>query len=472
MIWKTLLNSLRNQSGVSLVELMISLGLSAFLAVGITTFLTRHSHFFDDLKAHQQMRTLARQIEQTIEDPNLLAASTRNAYPVAGPFPQTVVASGNIALKNCIDGTGTGCLKTDPEHQETFNLMIPFKKDPAHPEDPSDPATAARHTLAGDQVNPVRYRLRDGIRCTPTDVGCDLEVRAYFWATCPQSDQSTTLLQNGSGPAPTSTVASATPSTCPRAQTINVRFQIVYTATGTKKMTLQNYPTDEVFWAGPSITTSFGASAIKAASIPQEYFSPTTTAFSPFIAPPSGSCPIANETLVSIENGQPICKCLFPFKPSPSTGTPTACIQPNPCSDPKTRYRGVDDSGNPICTPICCQDVKIAWPSDGAGMTRVLGMLGIPVPDLSWVPIIRSVVQLPSSGETSCKQGGWIRSITPAGHKYAPIQVTSDLDSSCIASNCYEVPILGILICPANTAICSETIECCYEYDPGGGCHP
>lgn len=464
MIWKILLNSLRKSSAVTLVEVMISLGLSSFLAVGVSVFLSRHSHFFDDIKAHQQMRVIARQIEQTLQDPNLLAASTRNAYPIAGPFPAAVIADGNMALKNCIDGTG--CIETNPERQKTFNLVIPFRVG----EDPTDPVIAARHLLAGDGRN-VQYRLRDGIRCTPSDVACDLTATAYFWASCPPVDQSTTLLNDSSGSAASSsTSASPIPTNCPRAQTINVRFQIVYRPfDARRKMTVQNYPTDEVFWNGTS-TTPFGANSIAASSIPQEFYSTTPSAFSPFIAPPSAQCPIANETLVSIENGQPICKCLFPFKPVPSTGTPTACIQPSPCSDPKTRYRGVDAAGDPICKPVCCQNVRTSWPSDGAGMTRILGHLGIPIPDLSWVPIIRSVVQLPSGGETGCKRGGWIQSITPIENKYEPIQMTSDLNSSCVASNCYEIPVIHLLVCPANPVICEEKIECCYEYEPGQQC--
>ena len=135
---------------------------------------------------------------------------------------------GNNVIVNCIDPTKS-CPKTatNSRKQWTFNLY-----------------NATGEKVAGKLTNPQGYDWNGGT-CNAGDRKCLWGAVAYFWATCPPSNPSSTV------PA----------TTCTNPSTINVRLQITpFSAAQPKKgVKFKEFPRNK-FFRGKKNVTSFAIS--------------------------------------------------------------------------------------------------------------------------------------------------------------------------------------------------------------------
>lgn len=408
--------------GITLVELMIGLGIAGMISVGVATYLSQQQRTVKQLKSNLRMTTIARQVQRAISDPKVISFS-------AGQAGQQGVGPGNIALLNCIKSVSqsladkTSCTSTDPQKQISFDLILPIKGGaPAYTLAERDQNTIAGHDV-GVSPGPALYKMLDGTHCTRSSVtatggnaaplkGCNIQVRAFFWATCPGAVPFSGDVLQTTPQAPDF----AAPS-CPTAQTLHLHYQVSYTGVGegSYKLLTSNIPDDKVFYEpGTKKPSTAGAITISVSSLPP----PTST---PLFCP-------TNSTMTGVVNGQPVCKCMYPYKAvAGCTGLlgPCACTDVQKTCSPEQRYRGIDTSGNTICCDVKCEwrDVNPAMPGSG------------------------------------CRQGGWVEEIQPVP--------AAGLTSSCVAvSECKIGKWGGTCTVPVT---CTEKHKCCYDYDPSGG---
>jgi type II secretory pathway pseudopilin PulG len=398
------------QKGITLVELMISLGILSVLTLGIGTFITNQQKVAESLKYAVQMRSIAHRIEQSISKPETLRSSaTWSNY------------TGNLKLKGCISSRTKGtalledvsrCTTTNPKEQQDFELITPLgnvtesiKKKVLH-----------EKTLAGSSKNPARYRLRDGTKCSDKNTtatgDCQLEARSYFWATCPPKSSFLDLEKT------TNSTIGFTPTNCPTAQTIHVRYQLIHNFHGSKNSKtgkildidrqIPSIPSDEIFWEDSSKKnmSSFSAISIAVSTIPRE-----NDVF-------NYSCP-PNYTITGIVDGAPTCECLYPYHEVGEIKK--ICIAHEEKCGPSERYRGTDVNGKIVCQPVSCTD-------------------NIPL-------------------ENGCGEGGWIEGISPLLQetKFDPAW-----RNACWSTLCNIAKDGGA--CDRESRVeCFMRIRCCYE---------
>lgn len=415
----------KNILGYTLVEIMVSIGITGIVAAVVGTLLTNQSRTLKKMQSDTNMQVIARMVERHIADPAVI----RNSATLSN-------ISGNIELRNCLktkgqaQSDGTQCTKTDPEDQETFELVLRLR------DLPQNAINLERQTIAGSSASPARYKLLTGEKCDRTNAtpDCDIDVRAYFWATCPLE---TSVYATGVG------VPEMTPDSCLSAQTIHVRYQVVYNPTvarsGFRSLSVQNIPRDEFFWNGTD-TSPFGAITIPVSSIP----GPEAEAI---------DCP-ENMTVTSVVEGIPTCECLYPFRDAPGCTTPPcACVHSTNTCDPEERYRGIDANGDPICCQVYCEMRTIR--SDGG--VRGCGEGG-------WIESIRPIKPAVTGGVTSTVTG---TASGDGGSANAGFDASAIPQASCMsASECSLNKWGGT----CNTdVICKEEYKCCY--DSGGSLH-
>lgn len=405
--------NLRSKSaGVTLVEVLLSIGLTAVVATGVSSLLSRKLHFMKELQSNLRMRSIGQKIEKSLTDNRVLQAILSNSDP------------GNMTLRNCITNppaSGTLCTSTDPQKQVTFNLFFGALR------------------IAGTKTNPARYKLLDGSLCTPTTLRpaeCNIEARAYFWASCPQTsswwDTQSSNTDGSVAPPTSGTPLSMLASSCPVAQSIHLRYQLRYTptnppASGTKVESVTQYPKDSYFWVNGLNNTD--TTALGAISVPVSSFS-TPQSFS--------DCP-PNFSMTSIDNGHPVCECLSPFKLGSTcsytkfiagvTNEICSCTEPYTKCAPDTRYRGTCPDGSVRCCPVNCATRRgITWTNDGS-----------------------------SAG--SCPVGSWIEAIQPEAFTLGETQNKKQAGCKVID----ECP-MGKWGGTCNGRVkCKETFTCCNE---------
>jgi len=425
--------SKKKAGGLTLIELMMGMAITAMIGLGISTYLSYQQATVKQIESNLRMTTIARQVERAISNVKVLTFSVQNSNQ-----------PGNNALFNCIRTTqsaiqaGTSCTTTNAQAQQSFDLILPI-----YSPGPFSAAQLDQNTIAGHDFNiakgPSHYQLADGVHCSRLlnvlPATCNISVRAFFWATCPP----------GSGAS--SGQASFAPSQCPAAQSIHLHYQVSYTpsgaagSTGTFVLKMDNVPDDRVFYANGVNGKPSTSGAMTLA----------VNAFPVLAVPAPTACP-TNATATSVVNGEPICTCMYPFQPVAGcipgvTAKNCACTDNKRTCSPDTRYRGIDLSGNIICCPVYCEQLNID----------------------------------PLNPMTGCKQGGWVESIEVP--QQTPPMSWTQLFQYWMQFGTLPPPSLPPdLKCSASTeckigkwggtcqmpVTCNEAVKCCYDYVPAG----
>lgn len=409
---------------MTLVELMIAIGITVTLSLGIATFVSQQQRTVRDMQVNLRTKEIAQRIERALSDPNVIRASSVFSN-----------ADGNVALRNCLslagDPNALACSATDPRAQVGFELILPFRDSSS-----VAPQLLEKHTIAGSPSQPALYNILDGRLCSRAapERGCDVKVRAYFWATCgPQDTFLGTPGETRSGR------PEFTPTLCSTAQTLHLRYQVVYEPaiprSGSQRIHVSNYPPDKVFWVEKdSVMSTLGAITIPVSIVPRD------------ITASESSC-APNFSVTGIQDGEPVCECLFPytFVPSGLGDDKGACFAEEKRCAADERFRGVDADGGVICTQVCCETKTIDW---NAG------------------------------GSLGCKRGGWMESIRPIIEQIVPppnrdlpgyarddVSDPSIPDSSCRADLSSPCAINKYGGSCTTDVTCKEEIKCCYEFD-------
>ena len=428
----------RKSSGVTLVEVSIAIAVTGIVVMAIAAYLSQQQKSVKLLESTLRMTSIAQAVQRALADPAVISFSAYNGH---GP--------GNMQLQNCIAPPSSKfnsktlkwnnapfCTATNPAAQVSFDLILPIKGGA-----PITPAAVEKNTVAGSSNNPALYKILDGTTCArgTNSPACNLKVTAHFWATCPPVQSGIGNFQSQTGVAGGTKNYQGpggpqfTGAICPAAQSINLRFQVAYApgpgADLKNVLKIPNIPPDKIFKAQPT----FGAITIPVNTIPGP-------------ANPLLFCP-TNSTLIGVKNGVPECQCMFPYKKAPGcvAGETCACIDVDKTCTANERYRGINiNTGDIICCPVYCVDVKVDS----------------------------------SSGPAGCGIGGWIESITPeyvpppptvaptnpsaasgGGAAPPPLQI---VQSSCGATQLCQLGKWGGS-CSAEVK-CIDHYKCCYEY--------
>jgi hypothetical protein len=417
--------------------MMMTTAIVGVVALAAATYMSQQQRTVKDVESHLRIVDIANKIQQTITNPTIL----RNSADLGS-------APGNIQLRNCLATTasalanGTSCTATDPQHQVTFDLILPIR-----PPTIVNIASIESNTKAGENSKPALYKILDGTQCprsATSDPQCNLRVKAYFWATCPADltflgpTQTETPGRRGRPSLVTNSTSTPTfaPTVCSRAQTINVRYQVTFsqnatTGAGTTLHNIPNVPDDKLFWTDPSrnTTTTFGAVTLPVSLFPGPSVSPI-------------ACP-TNSSLIGVVDGVPKCACMFPFKPAPGcvAGQTCACIDIDRHCAPDERYRGIDLNGNIICCPVYCQTVVVTSSSSTPKGCRTGG----------WIESIKEIWPTTSVSRTVMQNGVPVTT-----------NITTAYKGSCMSDSECSLGKWGGS-CSTNV-ICKESYNCCYEY--------
>jgi len=345
----------RRESGLSLLELMISLGLMSVLVLGVATFLSNQQVTVNQLRHVLLMHQMAKTMEEAAGRPDVISFSAFHS-----------ILPGNVALRQCITANtpgsapavGVTCTATDPLHPQPFALILPYGElvGAGQASDTSDEAMLQKHTVAGTFDVPVSYSLegkKDCLQADPPDPSCQLRAYAYFWASCPPNFSSVSS-SGAAGLAPPSL-----PTSCAVADTIHILYQLVHDPTTIPMgrhagQLLPSIPPDSVFYIDIPAQTKSTLTAIS-----------TPVSLLPLERQQSFQCPV-NYSLVQVENGQPVCKCLYPFEEFKSNFGST-CIASTQTCGINQRYQGTDEKGNIICLPITCNTISDLNATCGVG---------------------------------------------------------------------------------------------------------
>ena len=183
-------------SGTSLVELMIALGVSAVVITGTMLFLSNSDRSRELLDQMATRDAIASRIGQTAGLPAAIATAMLS----------------NTGLSRCVlgDSTVTACDSslTDPSTQQPFDLSVPLgtaglSKVAGFPPGPPAPASPTiYYDIKGRPSTQAESLCRNGASVVPSK-RCPFFAVSTFWASCPD-----------------------TASSCPFASFINVRYQL------------------------------------------------------------------------------------------------------------------------------------------------------------------------------------------------------------------------------------------------------
>jgi len=421
----------KNNRGATLTELVISISISAVIGSGIITFMLRQQTASNMLKYSLNMQAIYKRIEQIASNPEAIRHSASFSKK-----------KGNVELLNCLSTAKPNeavdlCTQTDPENQIAIDLLnIPKGILEQNQGAVMADKDLLKYKVSGTTKFPSLYDIKKGILCKTTttpDSRCSIEVRSYFWATCPPNSLYMGEIDTGQGvPQETDNfIPQATPTTCITAQAINIRFQIVHNYAVRNKKTkakkivkiskkLPSLPRDGVFWKDPRQKrdmTTYNTLTTPVRIIPSEKFL--------FL-----QCPL-NYTMTGIKDEEPICECLYPFHKEGclTCGTNPPCVAVKKKCAANERYRGNKENGEPVCQPIYCEERK---------------------------------------AELGCQHGGWIESIKNVYWNEANETLSSDDHISGSINNACAVIADACIIgknggyCDANYT-CNQKIRCCYE---------
>ncbi len=406
----------KHEQGMTLVEVLVSVALTSVLGLGVAIFVSQQNQTLKELQYSMNMRIIAKKIEGAAGRPDVIKASAEQSN-----------LKGNRLLRDCLGWITEGdtakrntakpkkCTVTDPKNQVAIELIIPYNKKKGK----INRKILERNTIAGTKEKPVRYSLSGTPHCDEkyhTITGsCQIEVKAFFWATCAADVSRVSKRIETGSQLPQQDQA------CNVAQAINIRYQVehkYFDAFQNGKnlyidKKLPSIPYDKVFYSdGKNKMSGFGAITVPTSLIPYEH----NYGF---------ECK-ENYTLVGIKDGQPECKCLYPFKESNG-----ACVVDEQLCAPGERYRGTDAEGHIVCIPVFCQVMNLQK-------------------------------TLPNSGGTAtgvdCGSGGWIEQI-----EISPSVANDFSKPSCVAEPCRFGKNGGG--CEVDVA-CAGKVRCCFETTP------
>ena len=408
-----------SSEGFTLTEILVSLSITSVLSLLIGFFMTRQSRQADFLRYRFNMQEIYDRVENAVLSKTILSYST---------------AINNVELFNCLNENSLEpCITTDPGAQVPLFL---YDLPPDLREDIRDSASLGlssteleKYRLTGSHATPARFDFKTARPCEDGSQNCELEVRAYFWATCHARDDYLDPV-NAASDSGSDSFSRFNPSDpalaqkCDEAKSIHIRYQIRHVRGPKSKLpfNLPAVPIDDVFGSYSSSDGHFssGAVTIVVNTVPP----PTLRSF---------NC-AKNMYLTKIEDGVPTCECRFPFSLD-STGKFCQINSGDRC-DFGERYRGNDpDTGRMICQKVYCEKVEIS---------------------------------------KGCGKGGWIEGIKNnfwseyvaehidknlEGFNYGP-----ELNACAVMTDLCDIQASGESCHPE--ILCNQTINCCYETEP------
>ncbi|MBP6217804.1 MAG: hypothetical protein KA436_04380 [Oligoflexales bacterium] len=419
------------QKAMSLTEVLVAMGASGVLILVTTVFLSNQQENAKELEQMMSMKALAMDIEEALSNPkNIFSSATLSTD------------DGNKALKECILSSPL-CQRhaTDLRRQLPFELITSLGREAV------TIPNIQKHRVAGTKTKPAIYRIKNRTLCPidSTAGDCNLEVRTYFWANCPTDDASLGTAQSGEDDSVSAASAgnlNSSPSECSRAQTINLRYQVVMNnravgggAVTKVRRTLPSIPTDEAFWDDKPtlLSSSFGATSLPVALIVQD--SDLRLQCGP------------NYTITGIKDRKAICECIYPFKEETAADGSKSCTGVTRQCRANERYRGVNLDGTIICQPIYCESTLVESLNS----------------DSSPSPVAAGTAR--SEG---CNKGGWIESIRPAPQR-PPAAGTGAAAHPIPETSCYsQSPCAVDKWGGSCTSVvkCFIELSCCYELNP------
>lgn len=404
------------EKAFTLVEILVSLAITSILSLLIGFFMTRQSRQADFLGYRLNMQMVYDKVEQAITSRTILSYSS---------------VVNNEELFNCLNRNSLEpCTVTDPGSQKELYLYdFPASVREALNEEGENATISniSSYQVTGSQDNPAKYSYKTSALCTsetPKASHCQFEVRAFFWATCDTSDEYLGLKDEEQISSSYPTNETALPRECDEASTVHIRFQVKHNRPADAPLLpfeIASIPKDEIFG---DYTRSSGHLTEGAISIPVRTIPPVN--FRSFERNAVGTFLCGkNEYVTRIEEGSPVCECLYPF----SVQEDGSCaIQGGGRCGWGERYRGNDEStGEPICRKIYCENVSVA---------------------------------------RGCAHGGWIEGIRNN------FWFTDETSSSLLTEfNACGVVTDQCAIEEPNEScsvdvLCNQTLTCCYETEP------
>lgn len=153
----------RTESGVTILEVLVALGLIGIVAASATTYLVKANFEVRRENEKSAMLFLADRIQLELGTPDAI----RNAIDNDTSVP-------NQILKNCV-APGVACTKaavpnvTEPAGQLGFYLYSSGEN---------------TRKIAGPPSDPIGY-TKQGELCAPGNANCTFGVLSWFWGTCP-----------------------------------------------------------------------------------------------------------------------------------------------------------------------------------------------------------------------------------------------------------------------------------------------
>ena len=244
----------RSQKGITVLELLVAVGIiSVVTGIGLTYY-SKSRKNLREVNFVNVMRQVAKRVEKIAQNPEAIAfsaAQSVNRRLANCAWTRELASEKDYSSSKVRDSSGeiTYCDVVDPNEQVEFNLYVP-------PKDLSNYNAEQRIVSGGagdSHKDGVWYDIRGKRGCDPVKdpYRCIIQVKTYFWATCPRgANEIRREVRNSNYNAPLS-------SNCYRAQSINIRYQVKHvhkkrdrapSAQTRLRRQLPSIPRDGTFW--------------------------------------------------------------------------------------------------------------------------------------------------------------------------------------------------------------------------------
>ena len=338
------------QKGITVLELLVAVGiLSVVTGIGLTYYVKSRKNL-REVRFVQVMRVIAKRVEKLSQNPEAIAfsaAQSTNSKLANCVWTRELGSGKDYGVDKIRDSAKplTNCDAVNPNEQQGFNLYVPPKK-------LSDYELESRKISGGANYdNGVWYDVRGKRGCDPDrdPKRCIIQVKTYFWATCPRgANDIRRKVQNKNYNAPLN-------ASCYRAQSINIRYQVRHVHRPRSaydieervqlRRQLPNIPRDKTFWLN---------GVPKSSEHTPEHASPMDVAQLGRYSDYTGSCG-PNYTLIEVKDSIPNCKCLPPYREKEYALSKVCVLEGHKCRSDE-RYMGTRINGEPICEPVVCED--------------------------------------------------------------------------------------------------------------------
>jgi prepilin-type N-terminal cleavage/methylation domain-containing protein len=333
-------------AGFTIVELMVTLGISSVIALIVIGIFTQSKRAIEDLTTIAQMKAVAATVQSALENREIILFNASLAKTNFDGVSDLINCFWDPNVKNEINSSNAGpCSATDPQKPIELELFQPsintslkqITGELSQAKLDKKNFDRERQRIAGTKDHPAWY-TRDGLRnCDPNDskdgFKCVFKVISHFWASCPEDvvDYEQNLSTKKGLPLPT-------PSACNRADSIHFRYQVSHVPwqatgkTGQRVKTLPPIPEIDLQKNPGALAVTVNTSTF---AHPWELIS---------------NC-LPNFTLTDIVDGKTNCQCLLPFQENKADKT--CKLSKNTCP-PNSRYKGTTLAGKPDCRPLRC----------------------------------------------------------------------------------------------------------------------